>query len=79
MAIGAQTRRHQVRVGQRETGGRVIELAIGPDHGVVAGVALGAVTAAVDVLNAMAIDARDADVEVSLCLNSPRRSECSGS
>ena len=37
MAIGAQTRRHQVRVGQRETGGRVIELAIRPLNRIVTG------------------------------------------
>ena len=35
MAIGALARRHGVRSGQRESGGRVIELAIRPRHHVV--------------------------------------------
>lgn len=39
VAIGAGSRRHRVRVGQRKPCGRVIELAIGPDHGVVAALA----------------------------------------
>jgi len=39
VTIGAETRRHGVRVGQRETGGGVVKLAIGPQNGVVAGIA----------------------------------------
>ncbi len=36
MAIGAGSRRNGVRVGQRKSRGRVIELAIRPNHGIVA-------------------------------------------
>lgn len=41
VAIGALAWRHQVRVRQCESGGGVIELAIRPDHGVMAGFASG--------------------------------------
>jgi len=41
MAISTQPRRHGVGPGQRKTGGRMVELAVGPEHGIVAGLARG--------------------------------------
>ena len=41
MAISTQPRRHRVSTGQRKTGGRMVELAVGPEHGIVAGLACG--------------------------------------